>query len=75
MNNNKPNKELTDQLKNDLKEAKTKEELDTLVSSAGLELSDDQIGEVTGGIRHRPNPATCDDYCLELELKINGYIP
>ena len=50
MKTNKPNKELTNQLKNDLKEAKTKEELDVLASSAGMELTDDQLDGAAGGI-------------------------
>ena len=40
---------LTDQQKKELKEAKTKEELDSLVSSAGMELSEDQLSSVSGG--------------------------
>ena len=47
--NNKPNNDLNDQLKKDLREAKTKEELDALVSSAGMELSDDELDAATGG--------------------------
>ena len=64
MENNKPDKELTDQMKKNLREAKTKEELDALVSSAGLELSDDQLDEATGGdglfCGLRDNPDCCD---------------
>ena len=55
---------MTDQLKNELKDAKTKEELDALVSSAGLELNDDQLDEATGGEGwfpgSQPNPNCCD---------------
>ena len=67
MKNNKLNYDLTDQMKKDLRGAKTKEELDALVSSAGLELSDDQLDEVAGGEGlffpcscYQPNPA-CDE--------------
>lgn len=64
MKTNKPNKELTDQLKKGLKEAHTKEELEALVSSAGLELNDDQLDEATGGEGWFPgyqsNPNCCD---------------
>ena len=67
MENNKPDKELTDQMKKNLREAKTKEELDALVTSAGLELDDDQLDEVAGGEGlffpcscYQPNPA-CDE--------------
>ena len=35
-------KDLTEQQKKELKEAKTKEELNALVSSAGFELDDDE---------------------------------
>ena len=63
MKDNKPNKELTDQLKKGLKLAQTKEELDALVSSAGLELNDDQLDEAAGGSGwfegDTPNPACC----------------
>ena len=64
MENNKPDKELTDQMKKNLREAKTKEELDALVTSAGLELDDDQLDEATGGdglfCGLRDNPDCCD---------------
>ena len=50
MKNNKPDNDLNDQLKTDLRGAKTKEELDALVSSEGLELNDDQLAEISGGI-------------------------
>ena len=64
MKNNKLNNDLNDQLKKDLRGAKTKEELDALVSSAGLELSDDQLEEATGGQYWipgtAPNPNCCD---------------
>ena len=49
MKTNKSNKELTDQLKEDLKEVQTKEELDALVSSAGMELNDDELDAAAGG--------------------------
>ena len=64
MKNNKQNNDLNDQLKKDLRGAKTKEELDALVSSAGLELDDDQLDEATGGdglfCGLRDNPDCCD---------------
>ena len=63
MKDNKPNKELTDQLKKGLKLAQTKEELDALVSSAGMELNDDELDAAAGGAsfgfydtRHRNHP-------------------
>ena len=63
MKANRSNKELTDQMKKDLRGAKTKEELDALVSSAGLELNDDQLDEAAGGSGwfegDTPNPACC----------------
>ena len=43
------NNELNDQMKKDLREAKTKEELDAVVSSAGFELDDDELDAVAGG--------------------------
>ena len=49
MKYNKPGNDLTDQMKNDLKDVKTKEELDALVSSAGFELDDDELDAVAGG--------------------------
>ena len=49
MKNNKPDNDLNDQLKTDLRGAKTKEELDALVSSEGLELNDDQLDAAAGG--------------------------
>lgn len=49
MKNNKPNNDLPDQLKKDLKDVKTKEELDNLASSAGMELNDDQLDAAAGG--------------------------
>jgi hypothetical protein len=64
MKTNKSNKELTDQLKEDLKEVQTKEELDALVSSAGMELNDDELDAAAGGQisfpGDIPNPACCD---------------
>ncbi len=67
MKDNKLNNDLNDQLKKDLRGAKTKEELDALVSSAGLELDDDQLDEVAGGEGlffpcscYQPNPACCE---------------
>ena len=48
MNTNKPDKELTDRLKKDLKDVKTKEELDALASSAGIELSDNELDAAAG---------------------------
>ena len=49
MKTNQPNKDLTDQIKMDLKTAKTETELDALVSLAGSELSDDQLDSAAGG--------------------------
>ena len=49
MKTNEPTKDLTDQMKKELREAKTKEELDVLLSSAGLELNDDELDSVNGG--------------------------
>ena len=43
------NNELNDQMKKDLREAKTKEELDAVVSSAGFELDDNELDAVAGG--------------------------
>ena len=64
MKNNKLNNDLNDQLKKDLRGAKTKEELDALVSSAGLELDDDQLDEAAGGNGWFPgyesNPSCCE---------------
>ena len=54
--NNKPNNDLTDQMKKELREAKTKEELDALVSSAGIELDDEQLDAATGGFDWRDCP-------------------
>ena len=63
MKNNKLNNDLNDQLKKDLRGAKTKEELDALVSSAGLELNDDELDAAAGGQisfpGDIPNPACC----------------
>ena len=42
-------KGLTEQQKKELKEAKTKEELNALVSTAGFELSDDELDAAAGG--------------------------
>ena len=42
-------KGLTEQQKKELKEAKTKEELNALVSPAGFELSDDELDAPAGG--------------------------
>ena len=55
MKNNKPDNDLNDQLKTDLREAKTKEELDALVSSEGMELDDAQLAEISGGIVSFPD--------------------
>ena len=63
MKNNKQNNDLNDQLKKDLRGAKTKEELDALVSSAGLELSDDQLDEVAGGNYWIPGVGSNPDCC------------
>ena len=49
MKNNKPDNDLNDQLKTDLRGAKTKEELDAPASSAGIELDDDQLDAAAGG--------------------------
>ena len=48
--NNKPNNDLNDQMKKELREVKTKEELDVTVSSAGMELTDDELDNVAGGV-------------------------
>ena len=45
----KKNNDLTDQMKMNLKEAKTKKDLDALASSAGLELEDDELDAASGG--------------------------
>lgn len=50
MKNSKPDNDLSDQLKQDLKDTKTKEELDALVSSSGFELDDDNLNDVAGGL-------------------------
>jgi hypothetical protein len=42
-------KDLTEQQKKELKEAKTKEELNALVSPAGFELSDDELDAAAAG--------------------------
>ena len=42
-------KDLTEQQKKELKEAKTKEELNALVSPAGFELTDDELDAAAGG--------------------------
>ena len=42
-------KDLTEQQKKELKEAKTKEELNALVSPAGFELTDDELDAAEGG--------------------------
>ena len=64
MKNNKLNNDLNDQLKKDLRGAKTKEELDALVSSAGLELNDNELDAAAGGQisfpGDIPNPNCCD---------------
>lgn len=49
MKTNKPNNVLPDQLKKNLKDVKTKEELDALVSSAGIELDDNELDAASGG--------------------------
>ena len=46
---NQPNNDLSDQLKKDLRVAKTKEEPDAPVFSAGMELTDDELDAVAGG--------------------------
>ena len=53
----KHTKGLTDRQKNDLKAVKTKEELDALISSAGLELSDDELDGAAGGVSY------CNENC------------
>ena len=62
MKNNKPNNDLNDQMKKDLREAKTKEDLDALVSSAGMELGDDDLDAAAGGV------SVCGENC-------NDFIP
>lgn len=44
------NNDLTDLMKKKLREAKTKEELDELASSAGFELTDDELDKAAGGM-------------------------
>ena len=46
----KQTKGLTDRQKNDLKTVKTKEEPDALASSAGMELTDDELDNAAGGV-------------------------
>ena len=46
MKDDKTNIDLTDQLKKDLRDAKTKEELDALLTSAGMELNDNEPAAV-----------------------------
>ena len=50
-------------MKKELREAKTKEELDALVSSAGMELSDDLLEEVAGGSGWIPGVESNPDCC------------
>ena len=50
MINNKPNNDLTDQMKKDLRETNTKEELEALSSSAVMELTDDELDKVAAGV-------------------------
>ncbi len=54
-------KDLTEQQKKELKEAKTKEELNAVVSPAGFELTDDELDAAAGG-----RMGGCDD-CYEDE--------
>ena len=51
-------KGLTEQQKKELKEAKTKEELNALVSTAGFELSDDELDAAAGGTDYD----SCQDF-------------
>ena len=46
MKDDKTNIDLTDQLKKDLRDAKTKGELDALLTSAGMELNDNEPAAV-----------------------------
>ena len=46
MKDDNTNIDLTDQLKKDLRDAKTKEELDALLTSAGMELNDNELAAV-----------------------------
>ena len=62
MKNNKSIYDLNDQMEKDLREAKTKEELDELASSAGFELSDDDLDNATGGTFDLP-VFRCIDLC------------
>ena len=56
-------KDLTEQQKKELKEAKTKEELNALVSSAGFELDDDELDAVAGGIDYDNCPNVKCPHC------------
>jgi hypothetical protein len=49
MEKNDMNNNLSDQMKKDLRESESKEELDALVSSAGMEITDEALDGVTGG--------------------------
>ena len=48
------NKNLSNQMKKELREAKSKEELDALVTSAEMELTDDALEAVSGGVVSPP---------------------
>ena len=61
MEKNDMNKNLSDQMKKELCEAKSKEELDALVSTVGMELTDDTLEAVSGGVVKAP--VECGNVC------------
>ena len=46
--------ELTGLLKNKVEEAQTKEEMRTIIAEAGMELTDEELDGIAGGINQRP---------------------
>ena len=63
-------KDLTEQQKKELKEAKTKEELNAVVFPAGFELTDDELDAAAGG-------GWCDEHewgCLADKCGVYGEI-
>ena len=61
MEKNDMNKNLSDQMKKELREAKSKKELDALVSTVGMELTDDTLEAVSGGVVKAP--VECGNVC------------
>ena len=61
MEKNDMDKNLSDQMKKELREAKSKEELDALVSTVGMELTDDTLEAVSGGVVKAP--VDCGNVC------------